>query len=39
MNFHDMPELSWPHAYPIAGAITILSTLALVVWLRMRHWL
>jgi magnesium transporter len=39
MNFHDMPELSWPHAYPIAGAITVLSTLALVIWLRIRHWL
>jgi len=39
MNFHDMPELALPHAYPIAGLITILSTIALVIWLRKKHWL
>src|SRR5881392_2749811 len=26
MNFHDMPELGLPHAYPTAAAITFLST-------------
>ncbi len=39
MNFHDMPELSLPHAYPVATLITILSTSALVLWLRKKHWL
>jgi magnesium transporter len=39
MNFHDMPELSWPHAYPIFGAITALSTVALVIWLKRKGWL
>jgi magnesium transporter len=39
MNFHDMPELSWPHAYPIAGFVTVASTVALIIWLRKRHWL
>jgi magnesium transporter len=39
MNFHDMPELDMPHAYPIAGAVTVLSTIALIIWLRRKHWL
>ena len=39
MNFKDMPELDMPHAYPIAGAVTIISTIFLIVWLRKRHWL
>lgn len=39
MNFHDMPELSWPHAYPIAGIVTVISTILLMIWLRKKHWL
>jgi magnesium transporter len=39
MNFHDMPELGMPHAYEVASAITIISTVLLVIWLRRKHWL
>jgi len=39
MNFHDMPELDWPHAYPIAAFITIFSTVIMIIWLRKKHWL
>jgi len=39
MNFHDMPELDFPHAYPIAAAVTIGSTILLMIWLRRKHWL
>lgn len=39
MNFQDMPELHLPYAYPVAAAVTVLSTLLLVWWLRFKHWL
>jgi magnesium transporter len=39
MNFTDMPELHLPYAYPVAAAVTALSTAGLVVWLRRKHWL
>jgi magnesium transporter len=39
MNFKDMPELEWPHAYPVAAAVTIISTALLIIWLRRKHWL
>jgi magnesium transporter len=39
MNFHDMPELSLPYAYPVTALVTVVSTLLLVVWLRCKHWL
>ncbi len=39
MNFKDMPELEWPHAYPIAAIVTVASTILLVIWLRRKHWL
>jgi magnesium transporter len=39
MNFHDMPELALPYAYPVAALVTVLSTVLLVLWLRKRHWL
>jgi magnesium transporter len=39
MNFADMPELHLPHAYPVAAAVTILSTILLIVWLRWKRWL
>jgi magnesium transporter len=39
MNFHDMPELDWPHAYPIAALVTVSSTILLIIWLRIKHWL
>lgn len=39
MNFHDMPELDLPYAYPIAALVTAASTILLVIWLRRKHWL
>jgi magnesium transporter len=39
MNFHDMPELALPYAYPVTALITILSTIVLIYWLRKKHWL
>ncbi len=39
MNFKDMPELDQPYAYPIAAAVTIVSTILLIIWLRRKHWM
>jgi len=38
MNFHDMPELSWPHAYPIAVAVMITSTAATYWYFKKKKW-
>lgn len=38
MNFEDMPELSMRHAYPIAAAVTGISTLATYWYFRKRKW-
>jgi len=39
MNFHDMPELSWPWGYPFAWALMILTTILPVLWFKWRDWL
>ena len=39
MNFHDMPELSWPWGYPFAWALMIASTILPVLWFKWRDWL
>ena len=38
MNFKDMPELDYKHAYPIAGACMVLSTIATYLYFKMRKW-
>jgi magnesium transporter len=38
MNFHVMPELSWPHGYAYAWGLIILSTVLPVVWFKWRGW-
>jgi magnesium transporter len=38
MNFKDMPELDYAHAYPIAGACMILSTLATYLYFKKKKW-
>jgi len=38
MNFHDMPELSWRHAYPIAVGVTLISTVATYWYFRRKRW-
>jgi magnesium transporter len=38
MNFQDMPELKWRHAYPIAGTVMLVWT-ALTIWyFKKRGW-
>lgn len=39
MNFHVMPELSWPLGYPMAIALIIVSTVVPVLWFKKRGWL
>ena len=38
MNFEDMPELSWQHAYPVGIAITGASTVATFWYFKKRKW-
>ncbi len=38
MNFHDMPELSWPHGYLIGLGIIAASTLVPILWFKWRGW-
>jgi magnesium transporter len=38
MNFHDMPELDYKHAYPIAVAATAVSTLATYLYFKRKKW-
>ena len=38
MNFKDMPELDYKHAYPIAGVCMILSTLGTYLYFKMKKW-
>src|SRR5215471_1539360 len=38
MNFPDMPELKWPHAYAIAATITFLSTGATFWYFKRKKW-
>src|SRR6266404_3112668 len=38
MNFHDMPELTRPHAYPIALGVTVVSTVATYWYFRRKKW-
>lgn len=38
MNFHDMPELSWPWGYQYGLTLIALSTLLPIVWFKWRGW-
>ena len=38
MNFHDMPELSEAHAYPIAAGFMILSTILTYWYFKRKRW-
>ena len=38
MNFKDMPELDYQHAYPIAAGAMILSTLATYLYFKKKNW-
>ena len=39
MNFHDMPELGWPYAYPVVVGLTVLGCILLYRKLRRDRWL
>ena len=39
MNFHVMPELSWPLGYPMAMALIVVSGLLPLVWFKRRGWM
>jgi len=38
MNFHHMPELSWPFGYPMAIGLMVVSAVLPVLWFRKRGW-
>jgi magnesium transporter len=38
MNFHAMPELSWPLGYPIALGLMLLTMVGAAVFFRRRDW-
>jgi magnesium transporter len=38
MNFHDMPELNWAHAYPAAFTLMLLSTVGTVWYFKRKKW-
>ena len=38
MNFKDMPELDYAHAYPIAAACMVLSTLITYLYFKLKKW-
>jgi magnesium transporter len=38
MNFHDMPELDFPHAYWIVMAATAGSMVGMWFWLKKKNW-
>ena len=38
MNFHVMPELSWPLGYPMAIATIVISALVPLGWFKHRGW-
>jgi magnesium transporter len=39
MNFHAMPELSWPYGYPIALIAMVVSAILPYLFFRFRGWL
>lgn len=39
MNFHAMPELSWPLGYPFALALMVVTGLIPLVWFKRRGWM
>jgi magnesium transporter len=38
MNFHNMPELSWPWGYEYGLALIAVSTLLPILWFKWRGW-
>jgi magnesium transporter len=38
MNFEHMPELKSPHGYLYACLLTLVSTIAMLVYLKRKKW-
>ena len=38
MNFHYMPELSWPDGYPFGLALIVLSGVLPLLWFKWKGW-
>jgi magnesium transporter len=38
MNFHDMPELAWPHAYAGALSLMVISTIGTFWYFKKKKW-
>jgi magnesium transporter len=39
MNFHRMPELTWPWGYPLALLVMLLIAAGMLVYFRRKRWL
>lgn len=39
MNFQNMPELSGPYSYWYAMAVTVVLTVGLMLWLKLKKWI
>ncbi len=39
MNFHNMPELDWPWAYPAVWGLMLLIAGGMALWFRTRKWM
>jgi magnesium transporter len=39
MNFHHMPELDWPFAYPLALLGMVISALLPLAYFKKKGWL
>lgn len=39
MNFRYMPELEWPHGYPMALLLALVSALLPLIWFKWRDWI
>lgn len=39
MNFHVMPELDWVLGYPFAMGLMAMTSLVLLIWMKLKKWL
>ena len=39
MNFEIMPELKWPHGYPVILGVMFLVALVMLSFFRRKHWI
>ena len=38
MNFHSMPELSWPLGYPLALGLMLITMVGATIFFRWKDW-